>query len=442
MSTSGDELLVHRAGLLCRPACWVKLGSKNTAPPARARARSSVASPPDTPLRTDGRRDPGDEKEPCPTDDRRPVDLLRLQAGRRSWRGRTARPTPGAPLLQKARPHLASEYRPRRYVVGEHAVFAALQAEYRPRVAGRQKRDPDRPQPLLGPRRRHPTAVFSSAPRLHLQLGHRHPAVAEAGDRDAPWPRQLTRWNGHSSAGQCTPRHPRGQRYAVACSCATPPVLPAGGPLRRPLGGRDVRLQGVNLGDWLVGAPRPTCALSSLRGLRPQPGWRFSHVRPPADIPPAGHPGVALDGALVAAVRHGLRCVLALRLDRRAPALLAAPEAWRGLIERWAALARRCHDALSSVLRSARLPDGPRSSPVRGGPGPIPSPGDLALGPPPAPSPARPARRGAGGLPGRPAWAPGSSKLTDAIAPTTIATPSSSSRTGQPGRRSPPPPNA
>lgn len=137
--------------------------------------------------------------------------------------------------------------------------------------------------------------------------------------------------------------------------------------------------------------------------------WRFSHVRLPVDIPLLDTPQgwAALDGALVAAVRHGLRCVLALRLDPAAqPALFAAPEAWQGLLERWAGLARRYHDAPELLYYD--LLDYPTA------PDTLPPETLAALGAA-RPSPAAARRSGAPGATGARAWNALAGKLTDAI---------------------------
>lgn len=129
-----------------------------------------------------------------------------------------------------------------------------------------------------------------------------------------------------------------------------PLLSPAGTPAAGPATSPDARLQGVNLGDWLVaGAPLP-----QLRGFIEAGdfarlvSWRFTHVRLPVDAPLLDtlDGWVALDRALVTAVRYGLRCVVALRLPASAhPALFAGPGAWQGLLERWETIAKRYQDA-------------------------------------------------------------------------------------------------
>jgi Cellulase (glycosyl hydrolase family 5) len=116
--------------------------------------------------------------------------------------------------------------------------------------------------------------------------------------------------------------------------------------LRAPTAPLDVRLQGVNLGGWLIAEATPE-HLAGFAG----PGdfariasWRFTHARLPVDDALLDRPEgwLALDGALMACLGAGLRCVLALRLaPRRRATLFASAEDWGHLVTRWETIARR-----------------------------------------------------------------------------------------------------
>ncbi len=105
-------------------------------------------------------------------------------------------------------------------------------------------------------------------------------------------------------------------------------------------------MQGVNLGGWLVAEATPE-HLAGFAG----PGdfariasWRFTHARLPVDDALLDRPEgwLALDGALMACLGAGLRCVLALRLaPRRRATLFASAEDWGHLVTRWETIARR-----------------------------------------------------------------------------------------------------
>ncbi|MGH2352876.1 MAG: hypothetical protein ACRDJN_14805, partial [Chloroflexota bacterium] len=121
-----------------------------------------------------------------------------------------------------------------------------------------------------------------------------------------------------------------------------------------PIASRDARLQGVNLGGWLVAGATPE-HLAGFVGegdFARLASWRLSHVRLPVDAAlldvPAGW--TALDGALGACVRRGLRCVLALRLGRaEQDGLFTAESRWRSVVERWEAIARRYREVADTL---------------------------------------------------------------------------------------------
>lgn len=126
------------------------------------------------------------------------------------------------------------------------------------------------------------------------------------------------------------------------------------------------RLQGVNLGGWLV-AGASEAHLARFIGdadLARLASWRFTHVRLPVDAALLdGSDGwTALDAAIAACGRHGLGCVLALRLAAAELAdAFADATGWQGLAARWDSIARRyCErpvDLYFSLLDRPEAPD-------------------------------------------------------------------------------------
>jgi hypothetical protein len=171
------------------------------------------------------------------------------------------------------------------------------------------------------------------------------------------------------------------------------------------------RLQGVNLGGWLVAGATASHLTQFVEAgdFARLASWRFTHVRLPLDAALLDEPQGwrALDGVLATCERYQLRCILALRLPPRARQSLFAEEGqWRALLQRWQDIARRYRQA--QPLLAYDLLERPLA------PDDLPAPALAALGAARL-SPAaarRPARPGATG--GR-AWNALALKLTAAI---------------------------
>ena len=174
----------------------------------------------------------------------------------------------------------------------------------------------------------------------------------------------------------------------------------------------DVRLQGVNLGGWLVAGATPSTSPASPdrrtspaspAGASPTPGSRWT--TPCWTGRRAGWPST---GPCMACLGAGLRCVLALRLAPGAgPALFASAEDWGRLVTRWETIARRyAGRPRGPLLRPPR----PAGRPGRPAPrGARPPSARCASRQPPRPPPAAPGATG-----GR-AWNALALRLTQAV---------------------------
>jgi hypothetical protein len=121
------------------------------------------------------------------------------------------------------------------------------------------------------------------------------------------------------------------------------------------VGARDVRLHGINLGGWLVAGapPEHLDGFVTAADFGRLVNWRLTHVRLPVDdaLLDSAEGWLALDRALVACLRAGLSCVLALRLPREQRAtVFASEDGWGRLATRWEALAGRYADAPDGLL--------------------------------------------------------------------------------------------
>ena len=189
-------------------ACSGSWGRRRPTPrrPAAARIACRVASRQPA-LRAGG--DPGDEEE---------AHLVELRARRsppgaggrrRSWRGRTAPPRPGAPpLFQEVGPAAGVRVVVPHDVVGDDAVLAPFAAKVATEGVAGQAGDPGAPRPTSAPRRARPTAVLSSAPPGCISRAVAISRRPKPGGRGGPSPPRsrpgatATPWG-----GQCTTHH-------------------------------------------------------------------------------------------------------------------------------------------------------------------------------------------------------------------------------------------